>query len=363
MAFDGMEETRGLHIGPVDLHPHFEFISAYNDNVFLQEKEQGDFAFVVSPGMQFILGQSQQNFIGLDYTASFERFVRFDSQDANNQFLKLDSRFEVNKLTLAASHLFQDIEGPNIQIGGRVHSRDNITHLSAEYRMSSKTSLGLGYDQYLHDYRLSGLIDSKEYAPYVALYYHMTPKFDLFCRLGLGWVRVDDGNNATYEQAEIGVRGKLTSKITGTAQVGYQHRSFSQNYEDINTVVASADLQAQLTRRTALDVGVSRSVNPSPSVYQNSYEATRVEARLIHTFPRKKINLWIGGAYEFDEYENPIDGADREDDFCEASVGVAYDISKNIHLSLEYLFWNNDSTFDELSFTRNLVSFHARVHF
>lgn len=266
-------------------------------------------------------------------------------------------------MTLGVSHLYQKIDGPNIQVGGRVRSHDNVTHLSAEYRLSSKTSLGAGYDQYLHDYELPWLIDSREYAQYAAFYYHMTPKLDVFCRLGLGWVDVDDGNDATYEQVEIGVRGKLTSKITGTAQVGYQHRSFSQNYGDINAIVASADLQAQLTRRTALDLAVLRSVNPSPSVYQNSYEATRVEARLTHTLPRKKIGLWIGGAYEVDEYENLISGTDREDDFCEFSAGATYDITKNFQMSLEYLFWNNDSTFYELGFTRNLVSIHARVHF
>lgn len=362
-AEDDLASKNRLHIGPVDLHPHLEFISAYDDNVMVTRNAQGDFSFVTTPGLQLVYGQTSQNFISLDYTASFERFLRLTSQDSDNQFVKLDSHFEVGRVLLGVSHLFQDIKGPNTQIGARVRSRDNVTHLNAEYELSSKTSFGIGYDQYLHDYMMNGLFDTQEYSPSLSFFYHMTPKADLFCRLAYGWVRADQSENATYTQADIGIRGKLTHKITGTARVGFQHRSFSGNLGDINTVVASLDLEAQLAQRTKLAFIVARGVNPSPSVVSNSYEFTRVECKLTHKLPGKKIGLWIGGLYERDDYQNPVGGVDRHDDFVEGTVGITYDITKRIELGAEYLFWHNGSTLEELQFTRNLVSVHARVHF
>ncbi|MBM3860630.1 MAG: glycosyltransferase family 4 protein [Verrucomicrobia bacterium] len=141
-----------LHVGPVDLHPHLDFISSYDDNVFLKrDNRQADFSFVTSPGLQLVYGQSERNFLALDYTASFERFLRLTSQDADNQFVKFNSHFELNRLTIGLAHRFQDVEGPNTQIGARLRSRDNITNIDLEYRLSSKTSIGIGYGQYLHD--------------------------------------------------------------------------------------------------------------------------------------------------------------------------------------------------------------------
>lgn len=353
-----------LHIGPVDLHPHLEFISAYNDNVFLKSNnKQGDFSFITSPGLQMVYGQNDQNFITLDYTAAFERFVRLTSQDADNQFVKLNGHFEVQKLTIGVSHAFQDIKGANTQVGATVRSRDNITNLDLEYRISSKTSLGVGYSQSLHDYITTGMIDSQECSPYAALYYHMTPKSDLFCRFAYGWIDVDQGPDSTYQEADIGVRGKLTNKLTGIARVGYQHWSFTSGLNDINAFVMSADLQAQLTKRTTWTLGASRRINPSPVDLGNSYEATRVDSRLIHKLPGKKVSLWLGGAYEYDEYELPMGGTNREDNFFEVSAGVAWDVTKWMQLSAEYLFWENQSRWALVEFNRNLASIHARVHF
>jgi hypothetical protein len=362
-AQEGLERAR-LHVGPVDLHPHLEVIGAYDDNVLLRRtNEEADFSVAVNPGLQLVHGQSDHNFLALDYTASLVRFSRLTSQDANNQFVKLNGHFEVHQLTIGVSHRFQDVKGPSTQIGARVRSRDNITNLDLEYRLSSKTSFGLGYEQYLHEYMMAGLYSSQEYSPYATFFYHMTPKSDLFCRFAYGWVSADQGPHATYQEADIGIRGKLTPKLSGTARFGYHHRSFDGSYGDINAFVVAADLEALLTKRTTFTLGVSRGINPSPSSMGNSYESSRVEAKLSHRLARRKIGLWIGGAYERDDYQNPIEGIQRVDDFWEASAGITWDATKWMEISADYLFWHNDSRLTELGFQRNLASIHARVHF
>ncbi|MCX7886316.1 MAG: outer membrane beta-barrel protein [Verrucomicrobiae bacterium] len=353
-----------LHIGPVDLHPHLDFAIAYDDNVFIRRNNrQGDFSFVTSPGLQLVYGQTERNFIALDYTAGIERFLRLSSQDANNQFVKLDGHFEIHQLTIGLSHRFQDIKGPNTQVGARIRSQDNLTNIDLEYRLSSKTSFGIGYGQYIHDYMLAGLYDSREYTPYATFFYHITPKTDLFLRFGYGWVIVNRSPSAEYQQVDIGLRGKLTAKTTGTVRLGYQHRSFDHTYGDIHSVVAGVDVETALTRRTALTLGFNRSVNPSPSIPGNSYEATRVDAKLTHRFPRNKVAFWIAGAYEHDDYEQPVGTVDRTDSFFEASAGIGWDVTKWMQLGAEYRFWHNDSRLTGLDFHRNVVMIHARVHF
>ena len=369
--FGGLSVTRGAeglsregwHIGHVDLHPHLEFTSAFNDNVLLQHDKQGDFSFITSPGLQLGYGQNPDSFVALDYTVGIERFLRLDSLDADNQYVKLDGKFEVHQLTIGFSHMFQDVRGPNTQIAARIHSRDNITHVDFEYRLSAKTSLGLGYYQALHDYLDPGFIDSQEYSPYLTIFYHMTPKLDLFCRFAYGWVDTDSASDSVYEQLDFGVRAKFTNKLTGTARIGYQHRTFSGGLSEMNALVAMAEMEAQLTKRTKLSVGLSRSVNPSPTAANNSYESTRLECKLACKLPGNKLSAWLGSSGEYAEYQYQFAGTTRRDLFLEGSTGVTYDATKKVQLSAEYLFWNNNTTLNAFGYTRNLISLHARVHF
>jgi len=312
-----------------------------------------------------VYGQTERNYVALDYTAGFEEYLRRDDFDCLNHHVKFTGHLQLRQWTFNAAHRFDEMTGPNTQIGARVHSRDNITNLDAEYRFSQKTSIGIGYNQSFHDYFTAGYFNSAEYSPHITLFYHLTPKTDIFARFALGWVEVEQSESSTYEEFDFGIRGKITPKVTGTVRFGLQMRSFSgANANDLTSFVAAADLEAQLTKRTKLMLGISRNIEPSATVPGAEFEATRFEAKLSYSPARKKLTYWLAGVYEYDEYTyGNYKGVDRAANFFSASVGVSWDATKKIQLGIEYLFWYSTSQQQALDFERNLISIHGRAHF
>ena len=365
-----------LAVGPIKLHPHFEFDATYDDNLTIApdhqpgRTEQSVFYFTLSPGIQGFYGDKDRNFLSVDYTAQVLRFVDLSKEDNENHLVTALGRYEFTKLVLTADHSFEKVTGTSTEVGDRVEREQNITHANAEYTISSKTSFGLGYRQEFYNYLAPGLLDYSDLEGYARFYYKITPKTDLFGEIGVGFTDVSHGGStALYEQLNGGVRGKITSKITGTIQAGYEYRDYtSPRLESSDNVVASLNLKADFTERTTAELTVSRKVNPSIVTPDNNYEATRAQLDLRQKAWKNKVTFLAGIAYENDEYQKRFTIAPgvlkgRQDDYYEFRAGVDYDITKNVLVGLLYQFHENRSTIKTLSFDQNVATVRALLHF
>jgi len=242
----------GVKVNP---HPHLDFDTVYDDNVNISPtNRQGDVSFVVRPGLELQIGDAGEtqesalgssfadgmlpfysgspatgegNYLTLDYTAAIERYVRLDQYNSDNQQVQLNTHYAFNRLTLQLASTFQDLTDNNVTAGGQTHEQSNTTTLNADYLVSSKTSLELNYHQELNHYLSGGQIDSQQYELGSTFDYHLSSKTDVFGQYSHGWDNVSEGADAMYNQVEVGISGKLTSKIFGTAKVGYPRTSSS----------------------------------------------------------------------------------------------------------------------------------------
>lgn len=355
-----------LHLGPVKLHPHLDFSATYDDNIFIapEGQEKSDFYFTTSPGVYLLYGDQKRNFLLLDYTMGIQRFVRQTSEDTLNHTVAFSGHVSLDKLAFSLTHSLTDIRGANIEVAERVSELRNVTQTDAEYRLSSKTSVGLNYRQEFRDFDKRTLIDWQTYEPGGTFYYHVTPKTHLFGQFNYGWVNVDQGNNnAVYQEADIGVRTLPGSKLVGTIKGGYQHRDFDGSADTINRWVASAALEANFTDRTSAELSGTRNVSPSVTATDNNYTLTRVQLTLRQKLWRKKVVLMAGGGYERDDYEEKIAGQTRRDDYWEATVGADYNITTYFQVGASYRYRKNNSTINSVSFNDNIASVHVLLHF
>jgi hypothetical protein len=351
-------------IGPVKPRPHLDVALTYDDNVLISPaNEQDDFSVTVSPGLQLVYGETGRNYVSLDYTAGLERFLRLTNQDADNHYVTFDSHLELNRLALGLNHAFRDITGPNIEVGTRVEERQNVSHLDAEYRLSEKTAVGLNYRQEFHEYTSTNLTDFSQLEVGGAFYYQVLPKTDLFGQFNYGWVEEDGGADASYQEANLGVRGQLTRKVTGTVKGGYQHRQFAGPIDSVDAFAAAVSLLAEFSERTAAELVLSRNINPSVTSPGNSYEATRVGLILRQKLWKEKITLALSGVYEHDDYDQLVFGTKRRDDFWDAGVEVSYEFTKWFQVGASYHHRENDSTLATVDFDQNLVRIHALIHY
>lgn len=344
---------------PIKPHPHLAFASSFNDNVFISPIKQGDFSWLISPGILLEYGSPSQNYITLDYTAEIVRFYRLTSQDTDNHVVTFKTHFDLNRLTLDLTHNFRDRTDQNVEVGTRIQERQNVTSAQAEYRISSKTGVGLNYRQEFHEFFAAGQTDYDVYEIGGSFFYRAFSKTDFFGQFNYGRVDEQGGADQEYEEINLGVRGKLTSKITGTAKAGYQHRQFDSGIGDLNSFVASVGLQAALSARTTAELIVSRNVDPSITSAGNAYTATRVEASVRHRALGEKLTLIVGGVYEHDDYKLPA----RRDDIWEGKAGVSYSLTKWLEIGALYQHKRNDSSSGALSFNQNVGTIQASVRY
>lgn len=352
---------------PVKFHPHLDLAATYDDNILITPNNRiGDFSFTVSPGLELVYGNAEHNYLSLDYTAGIERFYRRTEFDAVNHYLTFNSIFTFSRLKLEVDQVFKQETSENFEAAARLEEQQNLTSISAEYSLNQYFSLGALYHQEFNHFPTPGQIDNELFEPGLAVYYHLTPKTDLFGEFDYGWVDVAEGDDQQFENVSLGLRGKITSKIRGQIEVGYENRDFSgpTPAPSVAAVVAKVSLHADFSRHTFADLVVSRQISPSTTNADTSVTATRADLTVNQKIYREKFLVYAGGAYEHDDYgQDGSVGVNRQDDIVEGRVGAKYFATKWLEFGVSYRYQYDRSTASSVTFDQNLVSIDGLVHF
>jgi len=334
----------------------------YNDNLLLSPTTPlRDFSEVVSPEVGFLYGHPNRTYIGLDYLAELERFFTHEEFDANNEHVKLDTQAKFDQLTVRLRHSFLDDAGPNSEISMWSREQQNQTTITSEYRLNSKTSVGLDYQQKFHTWLTPGLLDYQSFVVGSTLYYQLFPKTDLLSQFNQGWVNVDHGDHAEYQEFNIGLRGQITSKITGTVTVGYQHREFDNALPTWNEPVASLQLEAHLTDRTSCALTATREILPAVTLANITLVSDQLKIAIQQRLFRTVI-LSLGGRYEQYDYSRLPLGMNTRD-MLMAQLGVDYNPTKWLQLGVVYRHMTTDYSTVDHAAEQNFVSLHVKIHY
>lgn len=335
----------------------------YNDNLLLSPcLPERDWSFVATPTVGFLYGQQGRTYVSADYAYELEKFATHSKYDTANHFVEFDSRAQFDRAAIRLAHSFHDVSGPNSEVSSWMHDIRNVTYVDSEYRFNDKTSVSLDYRQEFHEYPVTGWIDYQQYAVGAAFYYHLLPKTDVLCQFNQGWVDVARGEDATYQEISLGLRGQFTSKVTGKMTVGYQHREFNGVLPAWNEPVAAVGLDAQFTERTGASLTISRKINPSVAMENRWYASTIVDFTVRQRILRN-LMLSAGGLYETREYGLTTGTTNRLIDEWEGRIGVVYDMTKWLRLGASYRYRSADFTGVDRLATQNFVSIDAAIHY
>jgi len=346
---------------PIKFHPHLDLASTYDDNILIAHNDKlADFYFTISPGLELVHGDVEHNYVSLDYTEGSEHFLQHGSQNAENHYATFKTTYDFSRLKLTLTNPFQIETSPDFQVGTRVEEQKNLTDFSAEYLVNKYFSLGLLYHQELHHFLTAGEINYSVFQPGGVLYYHVLPKTDIYGEFDYGWVDEQLGEDQRYWSGSLGIRGKITSKISGRIGVGYEDNEYSGSTTNVETMVATVSLHGDLSPHTSADLTVERRIDPSVTVQDNSFTDTRVEFILNQKIYREKFLVQVGGFYERDDY-NP--GQNRVDDVWQGRVGTRYIATKWLELGVAYHYQRDKSSENTFSFGQNVVTVDGLLHF
>ena len=209
-------------------------------NIFRdEENEESDSSWIISPGFEVNVGRGITN---ADFSV-ITRYdiVRYDDNDRlDTELLNVEAlgtyQSSRSKFNGSASFAESKINSGEINvIDDLVEFNTSAAELDAEYRVSPRFSLSAGvlYDEI--DYRtyVERFSDRETTAYPFNVYYEMTPKLDLTLGYTYSTTDIIGGNSLekdtdpliSYKQDvdffNIGLRGNISSKLTGFFKIGY----------------------------------------------------------------------------------------------------------------------------------------------
>ena len=213
-------------------------------NIFRNEEdEESDLSWTISPGLEVNLGRGISN---ADFTVitryDIVRYEDNDRLDTELFHIEALGTYESSRLNLNGSASFDETKinsGQNNVANDLVELNTTSAELDAEYRVSPKFSFSAGvrYDETEYQTFKNLFSDRATIAYPLSVYYDMTPKLDLILGYTYSVTDIEGGSSfgglfdpvSSYEQNtdffNIGLRGNISTKLTGFFKIGYRTRS------------------------------------------------------------------------------------------------------------------------------------------
>ena len=378
-------------VGPVRVLPHVTVSGTYDDNIFYQGNKslpgvrvEDDFITMVSPAVKVQLGRSLGNHIILSYEMDQSLYARNNAQDHRDHLLSLNTHLQGNRLSLDGNDSVQFLSGilggslvqTNTQ-NARVDRTVFLDRYRLEYGLTQKISTYIEGSYDATDYQTgTSLYDANTLRGTAGFAFKITPKIRLFGEGYYGQSAVDP--NRPFNPADptsikgphldvlggfIGASGDFHPKLTGSVQVGYETRSFSNSSADEASPVVEASLTGRINDKTTAVLSYSRRSSVSVQAASQSFASDVVSAGLDRVLSADgKWVARLGGNFENDEYENVGTYRGRNDKSYRANFALTYNIRLWLSTSVSYEFEKHIS--NELSiidYEVNRVSLRVSV--
>jgi len=295
---DRVMERYGWPVGPFFLQPYASFMAIYDDNVFLTSREEDSEAYMTfQPGVMLLYGSPRHNHFYFDYSGDFTTLTVDDSDAAAGQSVTVGWRQEGAKSQFNLAHQFEDVRDVDIEVGTRLRRKSNTTTASFEERVSSKTSLGVLGRHLLNEFDDDVYADYRDYKGGARASWQMRPKTALYGQYDHGWVDVDESRDAygsaQYDEASVGISGRVRPRLGANGRVGVQHRYFeNEELDDITSEVGSLGISGEPLEMFQAWLNLSMGLRPAI----NARGYTVVDSRISPGISRRLFTDRLVGA-------------------------------------------------------------------
>ena len=387
---EGVEEEEPLFLENVAkwmrVHGGIGVQEKYTSNVFLQPggvirngSTPSDFVTMISPSVRLEL-PSKKMPIKVDYFADIIRTGHYENFNADEHHiaaageLKLAPRF-----SLAVSNDFarMGVE-PRNPDANLTYYNTNTFSGSGIYRFGKRGSVEVGWRHALSRFDLLAYRTS-EYdidTLFINGYYALQPRFGLLAKYHHEWVDnkrfiVDDER----DRIAGGVRWDITSRLNGTAMLGYEVMKFTSDCNK-GTLYAHAELVYDWAKNLRLGLYLDRSLRETTLIAENKaygdgFTTTQLTLNAIYKLTRT-VSITQGFFVIVDQYSTPpyavqqfllqnsFDSRARRDDLFGTTLGLQWQPTRYMRFGATYEHQENTSNirsphvdFEESSFLLN----------
>lgn len=355
----------GIKYGNWKIHPKAGIQEQFDSNIFLEpSSEKKDWITSFSGGFDaegLILGDTR---LEGGYLAVYNLFANYSKQSALNQYANAAIEREFANFAVKVDDEFQHVyDRPDTETTQRVlWDKNNLGFkIGSEY---NRFGWSAEYRPIYYNYETDGWQSENRWENDVNLVfsYRIYTKTYVFTEFNYGNIDYVKKvkSDANFFQGLVGIRGRITAKMTGVVKVGWQYRGYiRETMKSYDSPVTMAGLREEFTERDTLDIYWIRS--PYESLYggTNYYVDNSIDLKYRHKFT-EKLTGKLGGLYRLSQYPNStmVDGTwkKRLDNTWSVNTGLDYAIQKWLLFTAGYDFIQRNSNFGEFDYNDNLAT-------
>ncbi len=390
LAFEA-SDLLAIGAGPFVLHPHFQVAEQYDDNIYYQRVKTEDFLTILTPGFDLRTRKPEADYnLDLSYNFSQILYAKNSTDNAMDQMAALSGsyqgtrvRFEANASVQYLNSIYGGLE--SFQGGYYGVALQNLARIvpgvggKATYEVTDKISTYVRGTFQATDFlkevllpNLTTLYDNNVWKGYGGAEYKFAEKLGAFAEAFYGQ-SASDPTITYFPKPEhfvslggsAGLRGELTPKLRGDAQVGYEtiYNSSTSSTEP----TAAVHLNAQLTDKLSATLGYNRQVSVPVSLsysggsimpYPTDSLNGAVQAIVGSSHP---VQLSVAGAYSISNYRTAFKFGNQSltSDYYTVSFNANYQLARWISAGIGYQYQTRSS--QGYSYDVNMVTLNVFV--
>ena len=346
------------------------FVGAgYDSNVFT--RADGDNSDLVISGGAGIEYSRKAGLIGVNASLGwdFGRFSTFSDEDFVNPSASLEFSKGTGRTTGAVQFNTRRDSRADPTIGLRTESWNHSVNLNYRYpvieRYSFAGNISWATIDYIDNNGPAGFTDLNTYTVGTDLFYSWRSDRDLLAgyRYRLGETSATSTN--TDHSVYVGVNGRIVSKLSGNARVGWSYRindypaPIAEETNDGLYVSLSATWPA--SQKITFTLTATQDFSTTSTNFQTESTTVDLSGRFSHTVKfSTRANIGAGHTRYLSGYSQPsntltpgFNGLDRSDTYVTAGVGADYTVNEHLNISLNYAYFRNDSNLSPYRFDRH----------
>jgi hypothetical protein len=351
--------------------------TGYDSNVFASKDASSDLVITGGAGMEYA---RKAGLIGVNASLGwdFGTFDSFSTEDFLNPSASLEFSKGTGRTTGAVQLNARRVSRADPTVGLRTDSWNYGINLNYRYPIMDRYSIAgnIGWDRI--DYQDEGVtfVDLDSYTIGTDLFYSWRSDRDLLAGYRYRLSETSAKSEGTDHSLYVGVSGRILSKLSGSARVGW---TFHENtYPGDTTLPDLATRKTEdtsdgvyvsltgtwpATRKATFTLALSQDFSTTSTNFQTETSTVDLTGKFSHTVKfSTSANVgagytdYISGFVNNDPVFTPgFRGGPREDYYVTAGVGASYVINNHFTLSANYTYYENWSSLSGFTFVRHSV--------
>ncbi len=342
--------------------------AGYDSNVFTRADSDGDLTITGGAGMEY---SRRAGLIGVNASLGwdFGTFATFSSEDFLNPSASLEFSKGTGRTTGSVQlHARRDSRA-DPTVGLRTDLWNYGVNLNLRYpvieRYSIAGNIGWSRSDYVDEGGLFSDLDT--YTLGTDLFYSWRSDRDLFTGYRYRQSDAQFQSSSFDHSVYAGVSGRIVSKLSGSARVGWTNRTTTYPGAIPDTtndgLYASVSSTWPVNQKVAFTLTLSEDFNVTSTNFQTRGSSADLVGRFSHTVKfSTNASLGVGRTEFLSGYANGaagptqgFNGADRTDHYLTAGFGATYAINSHFTLGANYGYYQNWSDLSAYQFRRHSV--------